>query len=181
MLYTIKTFREIRRQTELQSEAYLVVASEISSNTKGKLMVSAEITRLYGKWHEILKKNIPAALQADRYLVLTLQNRGRSDVVAWEIRFQARATPGNYLSRSSNIGGEGCTWSVAYQDHRDMIAPGDRIEITVAKTGVFPEIDFQWTVTYRDMRDVESSRSGGDRSLKDKNVLADPAAKGKLT
>ena len=43
------------------------------------------------------------------------------------------------------------------------------------KSGVFPEITLSWTIEFRDMRDKSYDRFGGDRSLTDRNGLANPS------
>ena len=48
VLFTIKTFRAIQRQTELQSEAFLVVASEITGNVANDKM-NEDVLGLYQK------------------------------------------------------------------------------------------------------------------------------------
>lgn len=109
-------------------------------------------------------------------MVLRLHNRGRSDVIWWRIALKAEVSAGNHLAEQFNIAGESCAWSIEHQDYKDVIALGEKIEIVVAKTGVFPRVEFQWTIEYRDMRNVSYSRFGGDTHLVDVNVLADPTS-----
>jgi len=175
VFYTIRTFLQIRRQTELQSEAFLVVSSELLSGDKlASVRVGSEIKELYDKWFQILETNIPAARKQEQSVVLRLKNRGRSDITWWNIEVIALVDPGKYLSNKFNITGETSKWTIEHEGYKDIIAPDEKIDVLVAKTGVFPVVTFDWSIKYKDMRDVTYSRFGGDNSLVDRNVLADP-------
>ena len=212
VFYTIRTFRSIHLQTELQSQAYLLVSYEIaqedlvgiSSTTATPsasapsaslsssiyfpilslgtyvppryyhLRIESKMAELYTKWQGILSKNRPDALQREKNIILRLQNRGRSDIIRWKISLKAHIEPGKYLAREFNINGEDFEWSIEGKSSNEVIAPGDHIQIVIGKSGVFPEIIISWTIDYKDMRDKSYERFGGDRSLTDRNILADP-------
>jgi len=173
--YTIRTFRQIRRQTELQSEAFLVVSSELLSGDKpASVTAGSGIQELYDKWFQILQTNIPAARKQEQSVVLRLKNRGRSDITWWNVEVNAHVEPGKYLSNKFNISGEISKWTIEHEGYKDIIAPDEKIDVVIAKTGVFPVVKFHWSIKYKDMREVTYSRFGGDHSLVDRNVLADP-------
>jgi hypothetical protein len=177
VFYTIRTFREIRRQTELQSEAFLVVSSSLVPTDKaGSPKPTPQLDNLYDKWFGIIATNVPAAQQQERVLRLRLQNRGRSDITWWRVSVDARVEPEDYLARKFNIVGESSRWIIEYEGFKDVVAADGELTIPIARTGPFPRVAFRWEVEYRDMRDVSYRRFGGDKQLVDRNVLASPKA-----
>lgn len=70
VFYTIRTFKEIHRQTELQSEAFLIVSCEVVDSVTEKMVdkKDSQHMSIYDKWHEILKTNIPSAVSKETYL-----------------------------------------------------------------------------------------------------------------
>ena len=60
LVFTIKTFIEIHRQTELQSEAFLMVACEKVDSLPEKTINKVNETSIlsHSKWTEIIKNNI---------------------------------------------------------------------------------------------------------------------------
>lgn len=135
--------------------------------------IGKKMEDLYNKWHLILSKNIPGALQPEKEIILHLQNRGRSDIIQWKINLKAHVEPGKHLSQY--IKGEECTWSIEGKSSKEIIAPSDRIGIVIGKTGVFPYLILSWTIEYKDMRDKPYTRFGGDNVLVDFNALTDPS------
>jgi hypothetical protein len=173
VIFTIRTFIQVNRQTDLQSEAYLIVSAQ-KVDTKPKIArpVPQAATDLYQKWRTILKTNLPNAVQPDGWLILKLTNRGRTDIVKWAITVDARVGPGEYLHQKFRTGGEGQAWTVEYGGHQDIVAPEATIEVPAALLGSFPEVDFSWSISYVDARDKEYERFGGDKSYADTNALA---------
>jgi len=173
--YTIKTFREIKRQTDLQYEAFLVVASLIKEDEfSEKEVINEPIQKLYNKWRDIITKHIPDAIQAESYLVLELANKGKSDIIYWEINVNVSVSPGRYLETKYNISGENKNWSIKYSGHKENISPDNRINVPIAILGAFPSAEFTWELKYTDTRDVSYQRFAGDNSYKDINLLASP-------
>lgn len=172
--YTIKTFKEIKRQTELQSEAFLLISSKIATNLPSERNVSEGSRQLYSKWREILGKNVPAALQPEKYIILTLNNTGRSEIVSWHIDIQLSIEPGDYLQKNFNINGESLRWHIDNQSYQDIISPDKTIDIPIALTGTFPIAKFSWSVRYTDSRNVAYQKFAGDPTATDRNVLANP-------
>lgn len=170
--YTVKTFREIRRQTELQVEAFVVVIATVVPRPNDTLPLAAEISALHDKWFEILDKNLPAATQVDnRYLQLKLINRGRSDVVSWKLRMHIEIEPGAVLA-TRNIIGERQGWLVESEGSQHLIAPSSEIEVIVAQLGIFPVANVSWTLAYTDSRKCESQYFAGDSRKRDVNAFA---------
>ena len=95
--FTIKTFREIKRQTDLQSQAFLFVAAhDVAEISEGAELIS-EAKNISDKWRQILQKHVPEAIQNEDYLELEFNNRGNSDIIDWTIRISASILPGKYL------------------------------------------------------------------------------------
>ena len=172
--FTIKTFREIKRQTDLQSQAFLVVAAKTEKKCPDNRSIPETSNALHEKWRTIISTHIPNAVTTDKFVVLVLSNRGRSDVVSWTINVNAGISPRAYLQENYNTAGESCAWQVRYSGHRDNIAPDDKIEVPIAVTGLFPEAKFDWSISYTDARETRYDRFGGDRDYEDRNVLASP-------
>lgn len=175
--YTIRTFRQIKRQTDLQSDAFLVVAAEASAENGTLDRIGGAASELYEKWEGILDHNVPKALQREtQSIVLRMHNRGRSDVVWWQIKFTATVEPSDYLRDNINVSREECQWTIEQREYPEVIEPEDHIEVEVIKTGVFPELELEWDITYEDMRGKTYDRVGGDKSYSDSNIFADPQA-----
>ncbi len=174
VVYTIRTFKEIKRQTDLQSEAFLVVSCK-TTESRSLDEIRGTTNELYDKWHGILQTNIPDALQRPSYICLTLQNKGRSDIVEWTIKMTALVKPGTHLHRTFNIGGDSRSWTINNKGSAEIIEAGESIEIVVLKSGVFPQLVCSWDARYRDIREVSYTRFAGDKIHNEKNVLADPS------
>jgi hypothetical protein len=172
--YTIRTFKQIHRQTELQSEAFLVVTSKMENSLKEeqKEFDCVESHNIFKKWHEILKNNLPSALSGEKYLNLKLDNRGRSDIVSWKIKVSGNIDSGDYLSTKCNINGEKFSWIIEEINNKQLIPSESCIEVIIAKLGVYPEISLTWEIEYHDMRGRKYTNFGGAKSVNDKNFLA---------
>ncbi len=169
--FTIRTFREIKRQTDLQSEAFLVAAVETSDRSDEDWQDTGPQT-LHSKWNEIITTGIPDAISPEKTIRLRLTNRGRSDIADWKIQVMVTVSPGEFLEKNYNTVGEIGTWTVRHLGHRHHIAPDDSIVVPIALTGSFPKAGFSWKIDYTDMRKVKYSRFGGDTSYEDINALA---------
>jgi hypothetical protein len=117
VFYTIRTFKEIKRQTELQSEAFLLVLSKRNAALPPERNVIEKAQQLHNKWRDILNKNVQTALQPEAYIILTLNNTGRSEIVDWNIDILLVMDPGDYLQRNFNISGERLNWHVNYRGY----------------------------------------------------------------
>ncbi len=180
--YTIKTFRQIHRQTELQSEAFLVVTSSLEGSLRDDLREfdCIESKSMYKKWYDILKNNLQSALTGEKYLVLKLDNRGRSDIVSWKVKVNGVINSGDFLHTKCNINGEKFSWVIEENNNKQLIASESHIEVIISKLGVYPEIALTWEIEYYDMRGRKYSNFGGAKSISDKNFLALIPTKGPL-
>jgi hypothetical protein len=181
VVYTIRTFQQIKRQTDLQIEAFLIVAAKKVRPEDARANFADRAVKLHKKWLDILQKNMPDAIQPDRWLVLKFTNRGRADIVEWVVNVRAHIDSGEYLAENYNVSGEIETWQVRYESHEDMVSTdsGTAIEVPLAILGPFPRAEFRWTVRYRDTRNVEYTSFGGDSTETDINALALPASTAK--
>jgi hypothetical protein len=173
--FTIRTFRQIKRQTDLQTQAFLIVAAQkVDAGRKLVRAFPPGAQELHDKWRGILQKNLPNAMQPDKWLVLKLTNRGRADIVKWAIEIRARIKPGDYLDKKCNTRGEEQNWTVCYRSHQDIVAleSGTGVEVPIAIISAFPSVEFSWTISYEDTRHVKYQRFGGDSGWTDSNVLA---------
>lgn len=179
--YTIKTFRQIKRQADLQSEAFLVIGAEAtSSDSSADNRIPEEATDLHSRWREILNgADLSEALgREDKYLVLRLHNRGKSDIVKWKLTITAEVEPGSHLSDNYKTSGEVQEWTIEGDSYEDILEENEDTSIGAALLGPFPVARFRWEVSYKDMRDVTYSRFGGDATFTDRNVFADPTSEG---
>lgn len=171
---TIKTFREIKRQTDLQSEAFLVVAArsipEINEGTK----LIADAQAISDKWRNILQKQLPDAIQNEDFLELEFSNRGKSDVIDWKITITVNISAEKFLAKTYNIAGETKTWVQNYSGYKDNIPTDTKIKVPIAGLGVFPSAEFRWQIEYTDIRNIKYKRFAGDSNFKDTNILANP-------
>jgi hypothetical protein len=173
VFFTIWTFREISKQTELQSAALLIVACQLQPSippTAINLLPLAEQT-LYKKWTDIITKNIPKAEAPKQYVLLFLTNRGHSDIIRWKIKLNVEIFPGTYLANRNTIG-DSVSWAIQSQGYNHIVGQGDTKTIIIAETGIFPKAQYQWNIEYYDMRDKKYSYFAGDKSTEAKNVLA---------
>jgi hypothetical protein len=171
--YTIKTFREIHSQNKLQNEPFLVVAGNTCTKIEEGHDIPNGFKELNKKWRKIIESNLPDAIQQDKYLVLRLHNKGRSDIIKWEIYCKAIIGAGKRLSKI-NISGETFEWIMKSENFEHIISPGDFIDMPIGIVGIFPSIEFEWQIKYADIRNTEFKAFAGDREIKAINAFADP-------
>jgi hypothetical protein len=178
VLYTVKTFREIRRQTELQIEAFILVTSDVISRVvpKDLQFVDPGVQTLHAKWKSIIENNLPTALQGeDRLLKLRFSNRGKSDVVSWMLKIHLAIEPGSALAKN-NITGESYDWIVRSDGSKHVVGPGEFVDVTISPIGLFPIAEISWTLSYVDSRGKQSERFAGDSRRTERNAFAAPSA-----
>ena len=106
VVYTIKTFRQIKRQTDLQTQALLSIAARVvplstpqtastaSETGSGGIFIRRRrpaertfepgIVALHEKWKNILAQQTnPAITRTEKIVILKIRNHGQSDVVSW--------------------------------------------------------------------------------------------------
>jgi hypothetical protein len=172
--FTIKTFKEIHRQTELQSEAFLMISCDTGNSVTEKMItkITTENWKSYDKWSEILKTHIPSAVDPVKFISLTFKNKGRSDIVSWSADITANIQPGPYLKNKFNIGGESLKWKLSSEGSKDIIPAGEDVTFAIAKVGVYPQIVWSWAIEYSDMRGKRYLSFVGDKSIITTNSLA---------
>jgi hypothetical protein len=172
--YTIKTFKEIHRQTELQSEAFLYVSCEVVNSVTEKMVDKKDSHHMsvYDKWHEILKSHIPSAISQESYLLLTFKNKGRSDIVEWKADIDTTIASGQYLTKKFNIGGDNFAWQIKNESNKDIIPAGESVTFIIAKIDVYPQIECTWKIDYSDMRSKQYKAFAGDKKKVNRNSLA---------
>ena len=195
--YTIKTFNQIRKQTDLQSDAFLVTRAAVEddleqlASTKedrrgltaflGLLnkrpsteYISDRSERLRSKWAEILSRNLPpSVITQPRGLILRLKNHGKTDVISWTIDFSLQVEPSEFLKKQANTTGEQIEWRV---QGTDVIEAGDALAFVVLKTGSYPKANLSWRLAYEDARGKQYSRFGGESTFEFSNEFASPSA-----
>lgn len=169
---TNRTLREIKRQTELQTQAMLVVKAKLETLPERPPSTPSEAIRLFEKWHTIVRKNLGSAQVTERYVQLCLINRGRTDVEWWRVEVEARVGAGTRL-REGNVGNETASWSVESIDSESFINADDQIKVPIALTGAFPEVRFSWRISFRDARKQVYVTFGGDSETGDSNPLTE--------
>lgn len=173
--FTIRTFREIKRQTDIQSEAFLVVAAVAQHSSAPSVSLPEPVSALHAKWRGIVTKNVPDALVEPRLVSLTLKNRGRSDIASWTVTVRVAITPGEYL-QSYNVGGDSGEWTVCSHASRDVVPAGEEIQVPIALAGLFPHASFSWSIAFVDIRGQKYTRFAGDSAFEDSNPLANPTS-----
>jgi len=172
--FTIKTFREIHRQTELQFEAFLMVTCDTTATIpeKATQKIKEVSDQFHEKWKDIVKQHIPSAIGQDSYLTLNLTNKGKSDILAWTIKMLLEVNPGQYLKKKYNTYGEQISWNINSETSSDIIGIGQTITLLVAKIGAYPEGKFFWEINYSDMRNKPYETFSGNTTKTVKNSLA---------
>lgn len=183
--YTRKTFLEIKRQTDLQSQAYLVttiVDCEQSSNHSSKSrrgsyltdcharIKDKEINHIHAKWSEILKNNAEDASQPAKQLILRMSNRGNSDIIYWKISLNINIKPGDYLSELQ-VSEDASSWVVESSSESDVIQKDSEICVSIAEFGNFPIATLTWDIEYKDMRDNTYTEHIGTKNYDIENTI----------
>ena len=147
--FTIKTFNQIKKQTDLQSRAFLLATPKISAETKTTI-ANSTANELRNKWHRILENNLPSSINENRTFELELTNRGKSDIISWQIDLVARIDEGKYLNEKFGIYGETTEWTIK-SNSEQTIAPNQTIKIPVIIVGDFPRVFINWGISYVDL------------------------------
>ena len=173
VIYTRKTFLEIKQQTELQSQGYLVMEPSIKRHGEVRAAsleadgIAAKAQELHSKWEEVLQQFIPKAVHEDQYAVLCLRNRGGSDVIWVKISITARIDPGAFLS-GKLITEITEPWEV---EQNITIRPGDDTEIPLVQVNAFPNVNLSWKVEYKDIRESHLVAKAGKTELTHSSLL----------
>lgn len=177
--YTRKTFVEIKLQTQLQSQGYLVMDLATQSGNseefrKTDLPVgTTEAKQLHERWESLLKKEIPKALRGSEFAILTLKNRGKSDVIWAKVSVHAHVDPGTYLRRERFATEVKESWEL---EITEAIRPDEEFSVPIMQVNAFPYLKLTWSVQYRDIHNNEMDAKAGRRDLVTRNPLTDPPA-----
>lgn len=169
--YTRKTFQQIKRQTDISSQGFLVIEAEESGTAeappRGELSPIA--VDLHAKWTEIIARNIPEAATADRFLLLRLANRGRSDIVEVTGTALVHVDPGDFLRGARYVSAADLSIRVEY---KRSIRPDRSVVIPIVQLNSFPLVTVRWTLEYTDMLQHRATCSVGDQEHEARNSLA---------
>lgn len=168
--FTIKTFKQIKRQTDLQSRAFLLATPKMCSEVQNK-SISKIASELQEKWHRILENNMPESLNENRLFELELTNRGKSDIISWKITLNAKVTEGEFLKQKFGINGESTNWLIN-SNSEQTIAPNQMIKVPVLVTGDFPKVSLTWNICYEDLMEgkYEINQNGNGYTVQ--NLIA---------
>lgn len=170
VFYTIKTFNQIRKQTDLQSRAFLMVTPKICALSDELKFIKAAID-LQEKWKKILDNNLHEANIENNAFIFELTNRGKSDIVSWSIRISIKISAGDYLFRKFGISGENFSLDISSTSDQ-TIAPNQTIKVPVILVGDFPSISFDWDISYKDLMEGEYNTRSYENGFESKNLIA---------
>lgn len=170
VFFTIKTFKQIKKQTDLQSRAFLLVTPKTNSIVTG-IELNTIATELSQKWHRILENNLPATLSEIKTLDLELTNRGKSDIISWSIDITARIDEGEYLNKKLAIYGDNSNWIINSKSDQ-TIAPNQTIKVPIIEVGDFPRINFYWIIRYTDLMEGSYQTGSKTNAYSHSNLIA---------
>jgi hypothetical protein len=160
VFFTIKTFREIKEQTILQSRSFLVVKPVLSELTD-LVGFNADSLSTHALWKLTLQNNLPEAMKQENCFSLQLMNRGKSDIIKWSIKIKVIITVGQYLT-GLNIAGNNYQYTIN-SSPLDQIGPGQEICIKVLPYGFYPKAEISWTISYEDIRNNKGTVSENNK------------------
>lgn len=155
--FTWKTFREIKKQTDLQSRSHLIINTTESEEVESyEEDIEIVPTQLYNEWKDILRKNYPQGLQAtSKVLLFKLMNRGKADVDWWDLKLKGKISHGKFLEKTLKASPETFNLQIK-SDYNQQILSKDEICIPIIILGAFPQIELSWEVTYGDTHTAET-------------------------
>src|SRR5207248_786037 len=195
VVYTIKTFRQIKRQTDLQTQALLSIAARVvplstpqtastaSETGSGGIFIRRRrpaertfepgIVALHEKWKNILAQQTnPAITRTEKIVILKIRNHGQSDVVSWTLKLTVDVEPGQHLATAFNVNKSTYEWLVKSEGVTQIVEKTQSIEVAIAPTGSFPIAKFCWKLEYKDVRGVIYTEFVGEREVVDNNAFA---------
>jgi len=172
--YTVKTFREIKKQTDLQIQAFMLVIAKKQGGPREKSIFQQEARALADKWGEIITRHTGDTNIGEKNLSLTLNNKGRTGISWWKLTVHVEIEPGEFLKKRFNIGGEIKTWSIQSSGSSDFIDAEQSIDVPVIPLSSFPISKFKFSIEYLDMRGVRYTTMAGDTSTEDTNPVTIP-------
>lgn len=171
--FTIKTFKEIKKQTDLESKAFVVISAH-KDTTIPKDKSFLQFKDSYEKWKGILTRNLPDVNINETTLILKLANKGKSDIHEWSLKVFAQIDPDEYLTSECNISGEVVETVIESNGADHYMASGEDLCIPIAQLAVYPIIEFCWELNYTDVKGITEKTFGGDKSFTSTNAMANP-------
>ncbi|MGD9576775.1 MAG: hypothetical protein AB7Y74_00835 [Syntrophorhabdus sp.] len=170
--FTIKTFCQIKEQTDLQSNALLYIELLDQAKTSGGSInkIDDSISEESERWVKIIVNNLPDAITEDRPLMFKLKNKGKSDIVWWKIHLKAEINPRDHL-KQLNIHGREMEWYVESRNAKEVIGINEEIILVIMNIGNIPDLSLAWSVEYKDSRRKVYQDFYGDMIFKDINAL----------
>jgi len=175
VIYTAKTFKQIRRQTDLQMRGFLVCSPawcpELPDHCRPPTPLAAEFSE---KWTGIAAPALGGIANPTRYCVLKLKNRGRSDIHRWQITVDAAVKPSDFLRQKFQTAAERKTWTINSHGESDHLAPDEELSVAIVKGESFPTARITWKVNYTDVRGGSYTEFGGEEFISTQNPLLHP-------
>jgi len=170
VFFTIKTFNQIKKQTDLQSRAFLLVTPRLNNDSSDN-SIDNKAVKIKEKWHGILENNLTTALSVNRIFEIELTNRGKSDIVSWSIDISLTINEGEYLKTKFGIAGETSKLKIISKSDQ-TIAPDQSIKVPIIQVGDFPNILFNWNITYKDLMEGEYHSICNNEGFANSNLIA---------
>lgn len=175
VVFTALTFRQIKRQNELQTRSFLTISvdRQAPKSEKGSVKPASEAYELTQKWKSLVEKIYEQGFQksANFQFFLKLQNRGKSAIHQWEIHFTGTITPSPFLVQTARTSEESFAFSVHSDSAAHIIEPDEEIAVALIDAQYFPQFAIRWKVNYKDVRGHESSEFGGDSEAQSTNRI----------
>lgn len=148
VVITIFTFWEIRKQTDLLSRGLLNIRPTIAlDNSTVKCEATAK--EVFAKWRDLII-GVDSTFEIANLDVFTLilMNRGRSDIVDWDIKITLEIDPRSKISTHQPYS---ISWTID-SSKWGQIPPAESINIPVVIVSCFPKYKIKWEATYTDIR-----------------------------
>jgi hypothetical protein len=171
--FTIKTFNEIKKQTDLQTRAFLIITPTTcnQSELKEYPKYHPDVISLNEKWRGIIKTNFPMEVSVSKVFCLKIKNRGKSDVYNWNLTIEIKIEPGVFLHSKFNISGETITIEINSHKTEQIIPPDGEQLILISPLGFFPKSILKWDIKYVDIRGETYNSFSGDSDYTNTNDI----------
>lgn len=152
--YTHRTFKEIKKQTNLYHGALLRVTPIINNKSIAIEGFSKAANDEYNFWKGLLEGNNVKYNKNPSHLELVIANRGRSDVISWQVFIEIEVESGgkiqNEIKRKVNwyIDSK-ISQYIPFEDNED------KIKIPIVLTNAFPKYIIRGNIKYSDIRNEE--------------------------
>lgn len=165
VVLTRKTFLEIKKQTDNQIRAYLLVGIKEGIKEENNLF-----QKIRKSWDETVRNNISDVVSVDKSICLELSNRGKTDICEWEIELTLKIEVGKYLE-SKHLKGDSLTIKINSHTSEDFIKQGEKKLVPIGSLGLIPHLDMKWRIDYKDLHDVKYNHFSGDNNFSHRNNL----------